>query len=60
MEALTREKMVQLEGGGIDGATICGFGAGLTFAAYFFGGPILGIYVTSKAIGACAIALAVD
>lgn len=60
MNTLQKEDLVQLEGGGIDDATICGFVSGLTFAAFFFGGPILGLYATSKAIGTCAIALAVD
>jgi len=60
MEAMQKEEMVALEGGGPDDATICGLGAGLTFAAFFFGGPILGLYTISKAIGACTIALAVE
>lgn len=60
MVAMQQVEMVQMAGGGPDDATICGIGAGLTFAAFFFGGPILGIYTISKAIGACAIALAVD
>lgn len=60
MDTLTKDEMLQLVGGVQDDATICGLAAGLTFAAFFFGGPILGIYTTSKAIGACAIALAVD
>jgi hypothetical protein len=58
VETMRRDEMDQLEGGGMDDATICGFAAGLTFAAFFFGGPVLGLYTTSKAIGACAIALA--
>ncbi len=60
MEVLQKEEMARLEGGGPDDATICGIGTGLTFAAFFFGGPIIGIYTASKAIGACAIALAVE
>ena len=60
MKVMEKEEMVQVEGGGIDDATICGFVTGLTFAAFLFGGPILGFYTTSKAIGTCAIALAVD
>ena len=60
MEIMRQEEMARITGGGIDDATICGFAGGLTFAAFFFGGPILGTYTLSKAIGACAIALAVD
>ena len=60
MEALKKKDLVQLEGGGLDDATICGIATGLTFAAFFFGGPILGIYTLSKAFGTCAVALAVD
>ena len=60
METLQKQDLVQLEGGGLDDSTICGFAAGLTFAAFFFGGPVLGLYATSKAIGVCAIALAVE
>ncbi len=60
MESLKKENLVQLEGGWFDDGSICGFATGLTFAAFFFGGPILGIYAASKAIGVCAIALAVD
>ena len=60
MVKLQKKDLVLLEGGGIDDSTICGFGAGLTFAAFFFGGPILGLYTASKAIGACAIALAFE
>ena len=60
MKTLRKNEMVQLEGGEIpDDATICGLATGATFAAFFFGGPIIGIYTLSKAIGACSIALAV-
>jgi hypothetical protein len=60
MVALEKQEMVRLEGGELDDLTICGIASGLTFTAFFFGGPILGIYTLSKAIGTCAIALAVD
>lgn len=60
MESLDKQNLVQLEGGGIDDESICGVVTGLTFAAFVFGGPILGIYTASKAFGVCAIALSVD
>ena len=56
METLEKQDLVQLEGGGP--GTVCGIAAGVTFAAYFFS-PLFGIYLTSKAVGACAIAIAV-
>ncbi len=56
MEPLERKDLVQLEGGGP--GTVCGISSGLAFGAYFFS-PLLGLYLTSKAIGACAIAIAV-
>jgi hypothetical protein len=56
METLQQKELVQLEGGG-PGA-VCGVAVGITFGAYFFS-PLLGIYLTSKAVGVCAIARAV-
>jgi hypothetical protein len=52
METLQKKDMVQLEGGGP--GTICGISMGIAFGAYFFN-PLFGLYLTSKAIGACAI-----
>ncbi len=56
MESLQKEDLVRLEGGGA--ATVCGVAAGLTFASFFFS-PLFGLYLTSKALGVCAIAVAV-
>jgi hypothetical protein len=55
MEFLQKEEMMQLEGGGP--GTACGISLGLTFGAFFFS-PLLGLYLTSKAVGVCAIAAA--
>ena len=56
METLQQKELVQLEGGG-PGA-VCGVAVGITFGSYFFS-PLLGIYLTSKAVGVCAIAYTV-
>lgn len=56
METLQRKDLVQLEGGGP--GDVCGLAAGITFASYFFS-PLLGLYLTSKTVGICAIAFAV-
>jgi hypothetical protein len=56
MDTLQKKDLLQLEGGGP--AEVCGVAAGITFATYFFS-PLLGLYLTSKAVGVCAIAFAV-
>ena len=54
MEALTKDEMARLEGGGIQPFTACGFAVGATVGAFIFS-PLLGLYLSSKAIGVCAI-----
>ena len=58
MATLSKEEMVQFEGGGIPPYTVCGVAVGATVGAFFFN-PLLGLYLTSKAIGVCAIEAAV-
>lgn len=57
MKTLQKQDLVQLEGGGV--GTACGIAAGFTFVGYFIN-PLLGLYLTSKAIGVCAIDAVVD
>ena len=52
MEAMNREELKQLKGGGP--STWCGMAVGLTVGSYFIN-PMLGLYLSSKAIGVCAI-----
>ena len=54
MNDLRKEEMVQLEGGGVSAYTVCGFAVGATVGAFFFN-PLLGLYLSSKAIGVCLI-----
>ena len=57
METLQQADLVQLEGGGLLGK-YCGFAVGFMIGSYFIN-PLLGMYVTSKAVGVCAIEAAV-
>jgi hypothetical protein len=52
VETIKKEELVQLEGGGP--GTWCGLTLGLTVGSYFIN-PVLGLYLSSKAIGVCAI-----
>jgi hypothetical protein len=52
--AMRQNEMVHLEGGGLPPYTVCGIAVGATFGAFFFN-PLLGLYLSSKAIGICAI-----
>ncbi len=56
MNTLQKKDMVQLEGGGP--GTWCGFAVGFTVGSYFIN-PMLALYLSSKAIGVCAIEAAV-
>ena len=57
METLQKKDLVQLEGGGLPG-TACGFADGFLIGSYFIS-PLLALYLSSKAIGVCAIEAAV-
>ena len=52
LEKLNKEDLTQLEGGGP--GTWCGLAVGFTVGSYFIN-PMLGLYLSSKAIGVCAI-----
>ena len=57
METLRKQDLVQMEGGGWPG-TACGIAVGFLIGSYFIN-PLLTLYMSSKAIGVCAIEAAV-
>jgi hypothetical protein len=59
MRTMQKDEMVHLEGGGIAPFTACGIAVGATFGSFFFN-PLLGLYLSSKAIGVCAIEAALQ
>ncbi|MDH5804311.1 MAG: hypothetical protein OEZ54_03930 [Gemmatimonadota bacterium] len=54
---MDNHQMARIEGG--EAYTACGFAVGATAASFLFS-PLLGLYLTSKAIGVCAIELALN
>ena len=57
MNTLHRKDLEKLEGGGELG-TYCGIAVGFVIGSYFIS-PLLALYLSSKAIGVCAIEAAV-
>ena len=58
MDTMRKDDLVRLEGGGLPG-TACGFAIGFTIGSYFIN-PLLALYLSSKAIGVCAIEAAIS